>query len=80
MVKKFIIITTARSGSQMLCEFLTMQKNIVCEYELLQAHREIKFNRGKSNPLFHFKRILGEDPSQYVGNRNRIYNINDLNK
>ena len=73
MVKKFIIITTARSGSQMLCEFLTMQKNIVCEYELLQAHKEIKFNRGNSKPLFHFKRILGEDPSQYVGNRNRNF-------
>jgi LPS sulfotransferase NodH len=73
MAKKFIIITTARSGSQMLCEFLTKQENIACEYELLQSHREAKHKKGRLQSSSQFEEILGKDPSKFVGNRNRNF-------
>ena len=83
MAKKFIIITTARSGSQMLCEFLDKQVGIRCELELLQSQKEGKYVKlfakgGKSsygNLESHLKcmEILGEDPSKFVGNRNRRF-------
>jgi len=77
MAKKFIIITTARSGSQMLCEFLNKQKDIRCEFEILQPQRENKYLRmlrqGKNESYNKFLEILGEDPSKFVGNRNRKF-------
>lgn len=83
MAKKFIIITTARSGSQMLCEFLNNQVGMRCELELLQSQKEGKYVKlfakgGKSsygNLESHLKctEILGEDPSKFVGNRNRRF-------
>ena len=77
MAKKFIIITTARSGSQMLCEFLNKQKDIRCEFELLQSHKENKYLRmlrkGKNESYNKFLEILGDDPSKFVGNRNRSF-------
>jgi len=81
MAKKFIIITTHRSGSQMLCEFLTNQKNIICEYELLQPDKEIKYTSlQKKAELFNnieiqkkLANILGNDPSKFVINRNRNF-------
>lgn len=82
MAKKFIIITTARSGSQMLCEFLDSQLNIRCEFEILQAQKEVKYRKflvkgGASYGCLesHNKclEILGDDPSKFVGNRNRKF-------
>lgn len=77
MAKKFIIITTARSGSQMLCEFLDKQKGIRCELEILQSQKEEKYlhmlRKGKNESYNKFTEILGEDPSKFVGNRNRDF-------
>jgi LPS sulfotransferase NodH len=76
MAQKFIIITTARSGSQMFCEFLDKQVNIRCELELLQSHKERKFRdgcRGNLEVFNQFCKILGEDSSKFVGNRNRRF-------
>jgi LPS sulfotransferase NodH len=82
MAKKFIIITTARSGSQMLCEFLNKQLNIRCELEILQSQKEKKFGKmyAKGRSSYgclesHLKclEILGDDPSKFVGNRNRRF-------
>ena len=82
MAKKFIIITTGRSGSQMLCEFLDNQVNIRCELELLQAKKEEKHRqllakeRNYSSRLesdVKCREILGDDPSKFVGNRNRRF-------
>jgi len=77
MAKKFIIITTARSGSQMLCEFLDKQKGIRCELELLQSQKEEKYlhmlRKGKNESYNKFLEILGEDLSKFVGNRNRKF-------
>jgi LPS sulfotransferase NodH len=82
MAKKFIIITTARSGSQMLCEFLDNQLNIRCEFEILQSQKEMKYRKflvkgGASYGCLesHNKclEILGDDPSKFVGNRNRKF-------
>jgi len=82
MAKKFIIITTARSGSQMLCEFLDNQLNIRCEFETLQAQKEVKYRKffikGKSSYdclESHNKclEILGDDSSKFVGNRNKRF-------
>ena len=86
MAKKFIIITTARSGSQMFCEFLDKQVNMRCELELLQAKKEQKHiqllnkstnnrrdSHTKLNSYLKCVEILGEDPSKFVGNRNRRF-------
>jgi len=82
MAKKFIIITTARSGSQMICEFLDSQLNIRCEFEILQAQKEVKYRKffikGKSSYdclESHNKclEILGDDSSKFVGNRNKRF-------
>ena len=83
MAKKFIIITTARSGSQMLCEFLDKQKGIRCELEILQSQKEgkylklyLKSNSSAYKSLESHNRcmeILGDDPSKFVGNRNRKF-------
>jgi LPS sulfotransferase NodH len=82
MAKKFIIITTARSGSQMLCEFLDNQLNIRCEFEILQSQKEkkhmIMYAKGRASYgclESHNKclEILGDDPSKFVGNRNRRF-------
>jgi len=82
MAQKYIIITTARSGSQMLCEFLNNQQNIRCELEILQSHKEekyakmlIKAHRSYNSVDSHLKcmEILGDEPSKFVGNRNRRF-------
>ena len=82
MAKKFIIITTGRSGSQMLCEFLDNQVNIRCELELLQAKKEEKHRQllakernhsGRLESNIKCREILGDDPSKFVGNRNRRF-------
>lgn len=82
MAKKFIIITTARSGSQMLCEFLDKQLNIRCELELLQHHQEVKYRKlqqvknSNSKTRKYYDRcveILGTDYNKFVGNRNRNF-------
>jgi len=78
MAKKFIIITTARSGSQMLCEFLDKQVNIRCELELLGDHKENKFQNLINKTLDvnienKFRDILGNDNDKFVGNRNKKF-------
>ena len=78
MAKKFIIITTARSGSQMLVEFLNKQKNIRCEDELLQMDKEEKFKNlirrlPNINLTSIFGDLLGEKPSRFVENRNKNF-------
>lgn len=66
----------------MLCEFLNKQINIRCELEILQSHKERKYVRmyAKGKASYgclesHLKclEILGDDPSKFVGNRNRKF-------
>ena len=78
MAKKFIIVTTPRSGSQMLCEFLGSQKKIRCQYEILHPYKEkhlnlIAFDRNNLEVQRKFKILLGEDADKFIGNRNRNF-------
>jgi hypothetical protein len=71
----FIIITTARTGSNMLIEFLNKQIDIRCEREILKNHDMSPINKINyiyNNPIVYQKIIvlLGNDPNRMFYNRN----------
>ena len=72
----FIIITTARTGSNMLVEFLSVQKGVKCENEILKYHDIItpinKIRYHYRNPTVYQEiiKLIGNDPSKVFYNRN----------
>jgi len=79
MAKKFIIVTTPRSGSQMLCEFLDSQKSIRCQYEIFHPYKVrpclnlLNLAENNSEVRKRCEILFGSDPNQFIGNRNRNF-------
>ena len=68
----FIIIATARTGSKMLIEFLKNQKDVYAVGELLHNNPKIlirKINANKNNPQQEIIRLIGNDSSRIIRNR-----------
>jgi len=73
MPDKFIIFTTPRSGSGMLCEFLSAQQNIRCRYELLKGTKIPVMEFLTEDGRREMDGLLGDDPSLRVRNRNKHF-------